>query len=65
VALARLVPAVAAVQGLAGARDAVESTALLLVVGRRADAERSVLARRAARTKFFALGVGWLYTCRC
>lgn len=52
---------VAALQIVAGVSDAIENAALLVVVARRGDPGRAALARRAALTKFAALGVGWAY----
>ena len=59
--LALLARPVAALEIVAGASDAVENAALLVVVARRGDPDRAALARRAACTKFAALGVGWAY----
>jgi len=59
--LALLARPVAALQIVAGASDAIENAALFVVVARRGDPDRAALARRAARTKVAALGVGWAY----
>lgn len=60
--LAVLARPVAILQLVAGVSDAIENSALLVVVSRRGDPPRAELARRAARTKFAALGAGWIYT---
>ena len=59
--LASLARPVAALQIVAGASDAIENASLLVVVARRGDPDRAALARRAAVTKFAALGIGWAY----
>jgi hypothetical protein len=59
--LAALARPVAALQIIAGACDAIENAALLVVVTRRGDHNRAALARRAARTKFASLSIGWVY----
>ncbi len=59
--LASLARPVGLLHIVAGASDAVENAALLAVVARRGDPVRAALARRAARTKFAALGAGWAY----
>jgi hypothetical protein len=60
-ALAAMAPLVASAQIAAGACDAVENTALLVVVSRGGDRRFASLARDAARTKFVALLGGLLY----
>jgi hypothetical protein len=60
-ALAAMGPLVASAQIAAGASDAVENTALLVVIGRGGDRRLAALARDAARTKFLALLGGLLY----
>jgi hypothetical protein len=59
--LARLGPAVAAVQVAAGALDAVENSALLGVVARGGDARLAALAQKSARAKFAGLLAGWVF----
>ena len=57
----RLGRLVGATQVVGGACDAIENAALLGVVGRGGDPALASIARTAARIKFAALGVGWLY----
>lgn len=59
--LSLLARPVAGLQLLAGMSDAIENTALLVVVARGGDQAAAGLARHAARTKFAALGAGWVY----
>jgi hypothetical protein len=50
-----------AAQVMAGACDAVENTALLVVISRNGDEGMARLAQVAAGVKFAGLGVGWLF----
>jgi hypothetical protein len=59
--LARLGPAVAAVQIAAGACDAIENAALLGVVARGGDARLATLARNSALAKFAGLVLGLVF----
>lgn len=59
--LAWLAWPVAALQIVAGLSDAIENASLLIVIARRGDPGTAALARRAALTKFAALGAGWAY----
>lgn len=58
----QLAPRIAeAAQVIAGTCDAVENSALLVVIARDGDERMARVAQLAAQAKFAALGIGWLY----